>query len=1359
MTDRYGTRLGRLDALASARTRRMPGQCSWLCGLLMLFTPNVTNAQPPGNRFVHLSVEEGLSHNGVNCIFQDRQGFMWFATNNGLNRYDGYTFTSFRSDPAKPTQSFLHGQVSALCQDPVNRLWAVTEGGGLHEVNPQTGRVTPHPIWLETAEHWAAGHWNDQLSVVADHQGILWVSTYDGLARYDPARHHFTLYPAPQPDMHVKNALEDRQHRLWLATSHGLYQFDQRTGRYTQLAYSAATGSQPVFDYLYLDSQDQLWLASVGRGLFRLDLRHRPLTIVPYNPGGQINRYLFLNALHHDAQGHLWIGTTDGLQRVDTTTGQVTTYRPDPQVSHTLSGSYAQAVYHDRAGTLWVGTNNGIDKQSATTQPFESYQLRPTAGRVSLLGNRTNALLVDEQNQLWLSNHHDVHRLATLQGLPTAVPAARLGTSASHTNYTYAFVSDGKAGVWLGTEDGLYHYNQTTRRYVGYPSRIPARHLSRSPSGDIWLGGEGGLACFNPRTSRFTYYRPTPGDPWSLPNPFVGTLLASRRGDVWTITKGQHVSRLDPRTGRFTPYEAKRPGEPPTNDQIVVFHEDTLGTLWAGTAQGTLKRLDPRTNRLTTVLTRDDLPGNRIAGILSDRAGQLWLSTDNGLCRFNPRTRTIRHYNVHDGLLSNDFLDEAAVEHRGQLFFGTRNGLVYFRPERIRDAPRAFPVYVTHLSVLNKRRPLTDSVIQLRHDENVLSFDFVALTYGLDRRLRYAYQLVGVDENWVSSGNRHFASYANLAPGDYQFRGRAAGDDGLWRFTPTPVRLTIQPPWWATGWAYGLYVLLAGGLLYGFIQYRVSRLQQQQIILSKRRETEQLQAMDALKMRFFTNVAHEFRTPLTLILSPVEYLLTQATVPPAHRSTLLTVQRNAGRLLQLINQLLDLARLEAGRLTTSEQRGDLSRFVGELVDSFRLAAAQGSLSIGYHAEGVTGEWLFDADTWTKIVSNLLSNAIRHTPAGGRISVSLTMEPGIAVIAVTDTGSGMAPDQLPRIFDRFYQINDSRSRAPAGSGIGLALVKELSDQLGGSVAIRSEVGQGSTFTVRLPAQPADSSERTSIEPGPTKPLPTTAVHTATGTAAQDVTSTPATNDPAAPLVVVVEDNADLRAFLVQLLQPQYRVFSADNGQTGWELIRQELPDVALIDVMMPVLDGYELTRLIREGTATNHIGVILLTAKVSLDDKLTGLEHGASDYLTKPFHAPELHWRLKNMLNRQQALKAHYQRQLTVPNAGPATGADAFLNEFHSVLEAHLDDAEFGIDDVAEALAMSRRTLYRKTQALTGLTPNDVIRHYRLRRAAELLRAGQPVAQTAYQVGFTNVAYFSQVFKQVYHVTPSNYRLS
>ncbi len=777
------------------------------CLLMLLFTPSGSAQSfpsrdspekkalhyPIANQFEHLSMEDGLSTNSVTAILQDRAGFMWFGTREGLNKYDGHTFTVFQPDPRQPNRSFRDSYIRGLCEGSADQVWAATAGGGLHEVNQKTGVVIPHPI--QAAQD---NGWNHQHAVYKDRHNSIWVSTSAGLARYEPTRHQFTLYPSPDPGASITTVFDDSQHRFWVATLRGLYLLDRKTGRFTLVSAPDSAGNQLYFTAIFQDKQDRLWLgtASPGYSLLRLTLRQQPWRLEPYNPGGQLNPFVWRNTIHQDSSGLIWVGTTNGLHAIDPTSDKVVTYQTDIDRVNGLASSNASAVYHDRAGMLWVGTDNGIDRQEISTKSFQTYQVKANA-RMSLPENKANALFRDSRNQLWISNATGVYRQSPGQATFSRIPPETFGSVGGHTNTVSSFLADGPNGIWFGTWDGLYHLDQLTGRYTHYPAQIPAQFISlhRAPNGDLWLGGEGGFASFNRRTHQYTYYKYKPGTKNGIPDKDVYGLIVSQLGEVWVLVNQLGVCRLNIKSGVMTHFTAGPKGQLSSNNVLSIYEDKDMG-IWIGTHLGGLNRFDFRTGLFSVITRQEGIPGHSIVGITSDESGKIWLGTDEGLCRVDPVTKALHAYTVNDGLMSQGFMHHAVFRQHEQLHFGSENGVVQFNPNQLYDDTRPFPVYITSLSVLDKPRPMDGQRIRLKHDENMVSFGFAALSYAHPEQNQYAYQLVGVNKNWVQNGNRSEATYTSLAPGTYTFRVKAANSNGYWSRNQALFQLIVEPPWW-----------------------------------------------------------------------------------------------------------------------------------------------------------------------------------------------------------------------------------------------------------------------------------------------------------------------------------------------------------------------------------------------------------------------------------------------------------------------------------------------------------------------------------------------------------------------------------
>jgi signal transduction histidine kinase/DNA-binding response OmpR family regulator len=783
------------------------------------------------------------------------------------------------------------------------------------------------------------------------------------------------------------------------------------------------------------------------------------------------------------------------------------------------------------------------------------------------------------------------------------------------------------------------------------------------------------------------------------------------------------------------------------------------------------------------------------------------------LSRFNPQTETFRNYDVHDGLSSNQFYPGAFFKGRDDaLFFGGISGLNYFFPDHIKDNTWVPEIVITGFRIFNEPVTINRNLVMENEDviflskhisatreivlsyrENIFSFEFAALDYRSPTKNKYAYQMEGVDPGWVyTDASRRFASYTHLDPGEYIFKVKGSNNDGIWNEEGTSIKITILPPWWRTNWAYSFYVLLILSIVYSIWRFQTNRLKMRQQMEMEHFEADKLREVDRLKSHFFANISHEFRTPLTLIQGPVKQMLARefkGNPDEQYRMIL----RYSDRLLNLINQILDLSKLESGRMTLRVSQTDVPQFLKGIVQSFASLAERKKITLKFKADDEFMVGYLDRDKLEKIVTNLLSNAFKFTPEGGTIVVDLSLRgdmaqaistrqslpfqvDGIATsrqvgtrndsittgsieIKVSNTGAGIPLDQLDKIFDRFYQTDESYTNDSKGTGIGLALAKELVEAHHGEIRAESELNKGTTLTVWLP-----------IERDHFKPEEIVDVHLSLpsneelkGDVLDDIPTDEAVTKPkipkSAPLLLIVEDNPDVTAYIRSFMEKNYHIITAENGEVGLKKAFKKFPDLIISDVMMPVMDGFELCHKLKSDENTSHIPVILLTAKADMDSKIEGLEFGADDYVTKPFDARELLARVKNLIEQRKKLHEKFSRMIEIkPGEIAASSMDEqFLKRLLNVFEAHVDESDFSTEDFAREVGMSRSNLHLKLKALTNQPTHEFLRTLRLKRAAQLLKKSTGnVTEVAYAVGFNNLSHFTKIFRQQFGQTPSEF---
>ncbi|GAB3926223.1 hybrid sensor histidine kinase/response regulator transcription factor [Larkinella terrae] len=1296
-----------------------------------------------------MTTTNGLPHNSVTGVEQDKTGFLWISTADGLARYDGRTFKVFRHRPGDST-SLVDNEIVMFEKTRTGSFLITASNGSFQLFDPRTERFTEVLNEKSLARQ---GIRITKGKLSADGRYFWGLMPGLRLIRFDLQR-KTTQFVDVAKLTGLANVPSDfiltPDGYLYAECDSRLFQLNTKTGESRLICYPF---NSPPVHYWPIDYH-QIALAPRGEiAVFGYQV------IALYNPA--LGRFRTIPIpdwfLQRDtwyqlktlADNRLYVGYDNRLYRLDANDQLVRIPLPAPTSQQTSPWLL------DRSGVLWVGgRSTGLARIDVRPQPFGFAPRQKAFGKdlleqdlgVSLPGNYT-VWDIDHWPRYTFGPNRAGYLIDTQHvyehkpGRDTLTELRALHMNAGEPCCKLCLKVSRRGQVWFYSNSwGLIEGDPKSGTKQLYPnSRLPL--ISSTPGHDaadiqpighsIWVGSQYGFGLFRYDITRKRFDKPLLNNPKStnsLPINAINCLSAD-----------------------------------PTDSTV----------LWIGTPGGGLCRLNTRTMVFRRMGEPEGFPNGTILSIETDGQGMIWCSTNRGLVRVNPKTLTWRHFTVDDGLHEDSFLQTSSARlPDGRLVFGTPKGRIIFDPLAVRDQIYQPPIVLSSLLINNKvvdsnspegRNTLPTPInslseLILDHTQNFLTIGFAGLHYGKAERLNYRYRLSGVDDGWVTVGTQNTANYTQLSPGRYVFNVNSTTPDGQWSRQIKQLMIVIKPPFWATWWAYAIYVLVFGSLVFGFIRFRLRQARQQQEITLKRRESEQLRAVDEVKTRFFSNITHEFRTPLTLILSPTEKLLKTAHQDNSTRQSLTLIHQNARQLLRLINQLLDLSKLEGSSMSIALVRGNPVVLIEHLVDTFLPMAASRGTVLRLETNGLTDRFsekpgLFDANKWETILTNLLSNALKFTPTGGQVLLTLDQPTADQLeMRVSDTGVGIPVQHIPHIFDRFYQVDTSRTRSFEGTGIGLALVKELTDLLGGTIAVqsRTENPSGTTFTLTLPVRPATDQLDT-----PELLLPGSDLNALRNIPTTDRAPLPRVSDDA-PLVLVVDDNEELRTFIARELMDRYRVLMAADGEEGWSVCQRELPDVVITDVMMPRLDGYQLTNRIKSTLATNHIAVVLLTARAAQESRIAGLEQGADDYLTKPFHSDELSLRLDNMLTRQAHLRAYLHRQVTTPAISEGPMVDPFVRQLHQAIEERLDDATFGIDELAQAVSMSRRTLNRKLTATANLSASDFIRHYRLQRATQLLKTGSSIAETAYGVGFESPAYFATVFKQTYHQTPSEY---
>lgn len=1309
--------------------------CLWLC--------------PPAHslpfRFVHYDVSNGLSGNCVRALTQDSRGFIWFGTDKGLNRFDGYSFKVFKHIAGDST-SIRCNYIYALHEDRGNKLWIGTETG-VDVYCPRNEEFTAFSLQTEQG----IGIESFITVITEDRQANLWFSTMgQGVFRYDPVKQ--TLKQFRLEEENICYLFVDSENTVWAAPKNaGMPLFRLRQGAEEFEPYILVPEAQKALTvYGMADFSDgYLWLGTWVNGLYRLNKATGEVKtfIAPGTPEGAFHIH---SVLAYDAE-FLLIGSDDGLHYFNTVTEEFVRMTATEFNDQGLSDKFIYPIYRDREGGVWIGTYyGGVNYSPPRKGSIEGFAHSDYTNSVN--GNIISEFCEDAEGNIWIGSddgglsYFDVQSRTFRNYMPDPHR-----NSLSYHN-VHALYLEGNQ-LWIGTYSaGLNILDLRTGRFSHYDNN-PARpdlldnnsiySIAKDSDNRIWIGSMQGIMYYNRETDDFVHAKTT--------GTTTMDILDDGHRSVWFATSGKGLLRYNQRTGEWHQYVSEIRDEQTLPSNLVnALCVGQNGRLWIGTDDG-LCYYDRATDSFVRVPLLS--PSNSICDILSD-GPFLWLTTTNGLVHISTESYSYRVLTQTDGLQSDQFTVKASLMSRsGKMYLGTINGFNIVDPRTISTNEHVPPVWITNLQIFNRNQQISpDGVlhqsieyadeIELTYKQNVFSIEYASLSYSAPVKNQYKYKLEGFDKEWNEVGNQRKATYTNLPAGRYHFRVIASNNDEVWNSVGAGLQIIIHPPFWKTIWAYLLYtflLLLAAGYLIYYQRKRTERKHQARI---RKLQDEKEKELHDAKIHFFTLIAHEIRTPVSLIIGPLEKIMEDSLdLPEPVQSDLKIIDRNSQRLLSLVNQLLDFRKAEQGAFTIRLARHSVQELLQNIFIRFKPLIEQKGISFRMELPEQPVFATLDSEAITKVVSNLLTNAFKF----GRkeIVIACTSDADNVSIRVTDDGRGIEPEEMKRIFRPFYQVAQNNV---AGTGIGLSLVKLLVDAHSGTIQVKSQPNVATSFTVCLPLhQKETDSHRETDELRP---------------AALIRSLTPEETPHERPFaMLIVEDNAEMRNFLCENFEWNYRILLAENGKEGLEKLRKHQVDIIISDVMMPVMDGIAFSRKVKDEIQYCHIPLILLTAKTDTDSKVSGIKSGADLYVEKPFSPQVLRAQVENLLNSRQVLRKKFSEMPFVPlNSVAGNKADEqFLAKLNKIIEKNISNVDFSIDLLAEQLCISRSGLFTKIKNLVGITPNELIQLIRLKKAAELLATKEfRINEICYQVGFNNPSYFSKCFQKQFGVLPKDF---
>lgn len=1345
------------------------------------------------------SIQETTSKRAISSIIQDKSGFIWIGTNGaGLYRYDGVNYFGYKYD--KKHGSVNSNFIYTTFIDSNNNLWIGTDQG-LCLYNRDLDNFTK--INIEDAITKGYDEPITIKTIIQDNNGNLILGAYGfGLFKLNTKTLKASLVKSKtldKPNFLIKCSVKNKQGIIYLGTSYGLLEIDLN-GKVKQV-YKDKFKREPLLDdieSIVIDKLGYLWMGTTENGLIK---------VKPETDNYQFENYFITKnkilSIVQSSLDYIICGTeNDGLLVVDYKGNVLRKYLHSKYDNFSLKSNSVWSLYEDKEKRLWLGYyNKGLGVFDKPNNKFNSLESLVNNDN-SLQTSYVTSIIKDKKGNLLISNEGgglDIYNLTDKRYIHVNKNNQNYYSGLDAVDIQTIFI-DSKQNIWVGSWDrGIYFLKNGTTKFVNYnttnTSGLKSNRIfsfSEDSKGRIWIGTFiKGLHYFDNKSNTFVHCDSKPFTENALDNAFIRKVFVDSDDVLWvgTILGLYQVNIKDNSSFTVTKMrDAMFKDKTKYNSiqTILSIYESNDKTIWIGTDGEGLFSYNKKNK---SFLNYNDFPNFKeksVRAIIADNNGSLWISGGTGLTKLDFKSKKSTNFNKDDGLIDNDFNNNAVFKDgNGELYFGGYEGINYFNPNEIKKAEKAPSLYFSDFKLFNlsvkpneDASPLTKVISQtkeitLNYTQSVFTIEYVGINYNYSKKNQYAYYLEGFEKDWNYVGNNRTATYTNLAPGNYVFKVKSANADGSWSDAQLELKIKILPPWWKTIWAYLAYTSILVFLLIYFNKMYQNRFKARQAIILEKEKTIQLEKLNNKKLQFFTNISHEFRTPLTLIINPLQDILRSKNLSPEIHNKLKIVHKSSDRLSRLINELMDFNKLEFNKISLQAKKIEVITFTQGVISYFNEEAATRNITINFESSlDELEDWL-DPKMLEKILFNIISNAFKFTPDNGTITISIDQldtdnalvlngnkVPSFS-ITITDTGSGIHKKDLNRIFDRFYQLNNLNKDYYGSTGIGLEVVKEFIELHKGKIGVESQVGQGTKFTATFPLGKSFYKENEVIEEDFTIEKNKLSLESNNNQSNEDdfvdepdekakvETEKPYT-------VLIVEDNPELRNYLKEELSKTYKVIVAENGQKGYELAVQKLPDLIITDVIMPVMDGLQLCKNIKGDLKTSHIPLLMLSAKAMVKDRLEGIDSGADMYLSKPFELDILKSSLAQLITSRQIMFKKFYSGITKDGKEKTTSLDNdFIQKILHFINENISEPELTVELLSSKIFLSRSQLYRKIKTLTGVSVNEFIRNVRLEKAKQLIERGNNnINEISYKVGFTSPSYFSKCYKIKYGHLPT-----
>ncbi|WP_445735967.1 two-component regulator propeller domain-containing protein [Mariniflexile sp.] len=1344
----------------------------------ILLTQTDVCSQSMDYRLNNLSTINGLSQSSVIAIHQDNLGQMWLGTRDGLNKYNGHSFTIFRNNPTD-SLSISNNDILSIEEDNEGHIWVGTYNG-LNCYNPinNTFKRFFHQNGKSSLS-------NNTVWCVKEIQNDIWIGTSNGLSIYNKTTQKFTTVyhsgtdASSLSDNYVLSILETKNGDIWIGTAKGLSKFISRKNDGFRFENHHALENHPTLfvQDIKEDANANLWIGTKNSGLIKWDAVSKKLVSF-LNDGKFAEIGKDVRALDIDHKGALWVGTYGGINVIEPNGLKLKTNK-------TSKLDKVKCVYTDRNGSVWIGTYyKGVNFWDISNINFTNFN--QNSGDSSLSFDAIGSMVSDQDKNIYFGTEGGGITILNNKTGKTSYLTTKNSKGLTSDNIKSLYLSE-KGLLWIGSfVEGISIYNIHTQKFETDQVDENLQKLIRQSgvydikqgTGNIlWIGTFGkGLIRYDTKNKTFQEIGTGKTGNGFLSNNRIRSVLVDKKNTIWVGTQSG-LNLIKPNDPDFRSYRIQTfffNNEALSGDDILSLHKDSNQRIWVGIKGKGLFLFNG--NSFDNIdLGEGNIQITSVHSILEDTNRNLWLGSNQGIIKYNPIKKTVIIYDQRDGVISNEFNDNASLNlGSNNLYFGGPVGVTYFNANKITVNKYAPQVVLTDFKVKNESVPINSDLnilkksitytkeITLSYDKANFSISFSIPNFINSANNRYAYRLVGLDNQWITTTNNE-ANYTIQSPGTYQFEVKGANNDGIWNNTPTILKIVVNPAPWRSAWALSLYALLLGLSIYGLIWIMKSKAQLKYELEMEHIESERNKDVNQAKLQFFTNISHEFRTPLTLILGPLQQILLDYNGSNAMYKKLLVIESSANHLLRLINRLMDFRKLENNQFSLESAEGNIVKFLHEIFLSFSEFAKDGDYTYTFNTSDEEILVYYDRYKLERVFYNLISNAFRYTPKGGAISVHVLKLENDILIEVSDSGVGIAEEHIDKIFDRFFEIpihNKPQENYNKGTGIGLSIAKNIVKLHKGTIKVENKKEQGVIFTVSLPLGKEHLLENEILQ---NFKISDDVTQYESQLITNDVIIEEDINDLVVNeekyTVLIVEDNKPLRSFMKNLLKKDYNIMEAENGKVAMKKAIKYVPDLIVSDVIMPEMVGTELCAKIKENLKTSHIPVILLTSRTSLVYKFEGLESGADDYISKPFDLKEFKLRIKNLLESTQRLKDKFSNEnnFTPSEITVSSLDEELLKKAIGIVESHISNEQFDIPFFCSELGISRTMLFTKIKAWTNFTPNEFIHEIRLKTAAQLLEQNKiNISQICYKVGFRNPKYFSKCFQKKYGITPSQY---